>query len=394
MYRNSPQEIYLDNAATTRASPEVSAEVSRCLTDAYGNPSSIHDKGLEAEEIISRAAAALASVLEVNPDELLFTSGGTEANNMAILGALPTPGRARDRVVVSAVEHPSVHNVAVEIERRGYEVVFAPVDRLGVLDLDRFREAVARGAALVSIMHVNNEIGAIQPVDQVAEILEDLPAKPILHVDSVQSLGHIPFHPREAGVDLATFSAHKIHGPKGCGALWVRRGVRLNPIVLGGGQQRGLRSGTENVPGIAGFGAACRRIAADPGFPQRSLRPLREAYLRGLCDAPGSRLIGPRDTGTKPGQSAPHILNVSFQGVKAEVLVRALGSTGIFLSTGSACSSRKREPNRILAAMGIPPEVADGAVRLSFGIFNTPEEVGPAVAAIMEAVARFRGIRG
>ncbi|MGE5542840.1 MAG: cysteine desulfurase family protein, partial [Bacillota bacterium] len=341
MQQGTYREIYLDNAATTRASAEVSAEVARCLTESYGNPSSLHDKGIEADGIVAKSAAALAAVVGVNPDEILFTSGGTEANNMAIFGAIPARRRASNRVVISSIEHPSVYNVGVELRRRGFDVVFAPVDCDGVLDLDRFREAVGPGAAFVSVMHVNNETGAIQPVDRVAAILRDLPEKPLLHVDSVQSLGHIPFRPADAGADLARVRAHKSHGPQGCGARWIRKGVRLDPIVFGGGQQRNLRSGTENVPGIAGFGAACRRIASSPGSARESLALLRDAYLQRLRGLHGAVVIGPRDTGTEPGASAPHILNVSFPGVKGEVLVRALGALRVYVSTGAACSSRK-----------------------------------------------------
>lgn len=387
------KEIYLDNAATTRASAEAAAEVHRCLTESYGNPSSIHDKGVEAERIVEESAAALASVLGVDAEEIFFVSGGTEANNLAIMGAVSARRRAGNRIIISSVEHPSVYTVGMELERQGFEVAFAPVDRRGVLDLGGFRKMLSPGVALVSIMHVNNETGAIQPIEEVAAILGDFPGKPILHVDSVQSLGHIPFAPREMGVDLASFSAHKIHGPKGCGALWVRKGVRLNPILYGGGQQQDLRSGTENVPGIAGFGAASRRIASDPGFPGRSLAPLRELYMQRLSRIPGATVIGPHETGVGAGQSAPHILNVSFEGIKGEVLVRALGREGVYVSTGSACSSRKRSASRVLKAMNIPQAVAEGSIRLSFGMFNTAEEVAPAVDAISEVVTRLRELK-
>ncbi|MCR4398224.1 MAG: cysteine desulfurase [Firmicutes bacterium] len=383
--------IYLDNAATTRAFPEVAAAVVRCLTEAYGNPSSIHEKGIEAERLLDESARSLAALLEVPGDEILFTSGGTESNNMAILGALYARGCGVDKVVVSSVEHPSVYNLALELRRRGFDVKSAAVDGRGVIDLDCLRKVLVPGTALVSIMHVNNETGAIQPIREIREMLGDGPHRPLLHVDAVQSLGHVPFSPRLLGADMASFSAHKIHGPKGSGALWVRSGVKLAPIVYGGGQQRSLRSGTENVPGIAGFGEACRRLAADPGLRENHLPALRRAYIEGLRrEIPDAVVNGPEETGHCPGTAAPHVLNVGFPRVKAEVLVRLLGSKGVYVSSASACSSRKRGVSRVLEAMRVPRDVAEGSIRLSFGAFNHLEEVERAVAIIAEAVAHLR----
>ncbi|NPV69195.1 MAG: cysteine desulfurase [Firmicutes bacterium] len=379
-------EIYLDNAATTRASAEVAAEVSRCLLEAYGNPSSLHPKGIEAEEVVDRAARAVASALGGGKSNIVFTSGGTEANNLAIFGAVSWRRRPGARIISSRIEHPSVFNTVKELESLGFEVVFAGVDRDGVIDLDEFRGLLTPATVLVSVMHVNNETGAVQPLDAIAAAVRACDGKPLLHVDAVQSLGHVPFRPQDSGVDLASVSAHKVHGPKGVGALWIRDGVRLRPIIYGGGQQHSIRSGTENVPGISGFGVACSQIAADPGFAERELGPIRETLARRIeSEIPDAALLSPRHG------AAPHILNVAFRGVKGEVLVRMLGSRGVHVSTGAACSSRKGETSRVLEAMGVPRDLAVGSIRLSLGRYNSLAEVDTVTGHLKEVVAGLRG---
>jgi len=384
--------IYLDNAATTRASEGVVRVVEACLLENYGNPSSLHGLGVRAENIVKDASRVLAEAMGVSSEEIIFTSGGTESNNLAIFGSAMSRRREGSRVITTQVEHPSVYNAFVELGSMGFEPVFIPVDGNGVLDMDELRRSLTADTILVSVMCVNNEVGTVQPLAEVARAIRESPGKPLFHVDAVQSLFKVPFNPMEIGADLVSLSAHKIHGPKGCGALWIRRGVRLRPLLFGGGQQRALRSGTENVPGIAGFAQACKEALEDHDLPGR-LALMRKRFIDGvLAEIPDSRVNGPAG-GSDPSAAAPHIVNVGFAGVKGEVLVHMLEAKGIYVSTGSACSSRKSAASKVLESMKIPRAFLEGSIRVSFGRFTTMEEVDTAVAALKECVRELRSLR-
>ncbi|MBE3591176.1 MAG: cysteine desulfurase [Firmicutes bacterium] len=389
------KRVYLDNAASTQALESVADAVRHALLHAYGNPSSLHGMGLEAERIVEGARAELARALGVEPAELFFTSGGTEANNLALKGAARARARRGRHILVTPIEHDSVLNALNALKAEGFEVEYLPVDGAGRVDPDRVRERVRPDTVLVSIGAVNNEIGTVQPLAAVGQALAALgEERPLLHTDAVQALGKVPLGDVIRHVDLASFSAHKIHGPKGTGALYVRRGVKLLPLAEGGGQERGLRPGTENVPGIAGFGAALRELEMlVQAWPR--MRALKEALWEGLRD--GLDGVQVRRLGPPPAEAAPHILSVAFPGLRGEVVVHALEEHGVFASTGSACTSRDPRPSHVLKAVGLEDEVAQGAVRLSLSRFTTEEDVERAVAAFraaLPALWRFARLRG
>ncbi|HEX6990184.1 MAG TPA: cysteine desulfurase family protein [Bacillota bacterium] len=391
-------EVYLDNSATTRVDPQVAEAMSHAAVVAYGNPSSPHRKGLEAEHLVRDARAAAARALGgVEERTILFTSGGTEANNLAVFGAARAAGRRGRHVVTTAVEHSSVLEACLALRDEGFDVTVLPVGGDGRLRVEDLEAALRDDTVLVSVMHVNNEVGAVQPVAEIAERIRRRRRDgryPILHVDAVQSLGKLALKPREWGVDLMTLSAHKIHGPKGVGALYVAEGVRLAPLLYGGDQQGGLRPGTENVPGIAGFGRALElAVAALEDGAALRMAALRAQLLDALRQAfPDLRVNGPTDA----GQAAPHIVNVSFAGVRGEVLVHALAERGIYVSTGSACHSRRGVVSHVIKALNVPERYAQGTLRISLSRHTTAGEIDRLVAALAElvpALAAFTGRR-
>lgn len=375
------ERIYLDNAATTRVHPEVVAAMVECMRDTYGNPSSPHRMGLEAEARVRRAREELAAALGVGQEEIVFTSGGTEANNLAIRGVLRAFRRRGGNIVHTATEHPSVLETCAALREEGFEVRPAPVTSTGEVDEEALSALVDEKTRLVSIALVNNEIGTVQPISRlVAAVRRKNPAAAV-HVDAVQALGKVEVRPKAWGIDLLSVSGHKIHGPKGIGALYVRHGVRLHPVLTGGGQEQGLRSGTENVPGIVGFGRAAALAAAALPQAAEHMRRLRRLMFTELARAvPGVRLVGP-----ELEKGAPHILNVALPGVKGEVMVRLLSEKGVYVSTGSACSSKKRAASHVLAALGLPPAVRDGSLRISFSAETTEEQVLAAAGHIAAA---------
>ncbi len=401
------EAVYLDNAATTRALPEVVAAVRRALEEDFGNPSSPHAYGARAERLLRAAREEVAAALGVSPGEVVFTSGGTEANNLAIAGTARRLRGRGDHVITTAVEHPSVLEACRALEEEGFRVTVLPCDELGLVAPASLEEALEPGTVLVSTMHVNNEVGAAQPLAAYAEVLARHrrgagrrsgaggPDLPLWHVDAVQSFLHLPFEPRALGVDLLSVSAHKVHGPKGVGALWVRAGVELRPLLRGGGQEEGRRGGTENVPGVAGFAAAVaalRRLADERGGVAglaAGLAGLRGALAGRILElVPEAVVNGPAKS--RPADAAPHILSVAFPGLGGEVLVRALEEEGVVAGTGAACSSRRRRESHVLAAMGLPAEVRAGTLRFSLAVTATAAEVEEAAAATGRAVARLR----
>ncbi len=354
--------IYLDNSATTRPSAVAVAAATDAMA-VFGNPSSLHKVGVEAFLITEDARKAVAAVLSCRPDEILFTSGGTESNNLALLGGAKAKQKRGNKVVLSAVEHDSVMASAALLEEQGFRVVYIPPKADGSLSLADFESVLDKDTVLVSCMMVNNETGARFPVEGLRSLLQKVNAPALLHIDAVQAFGKEPIDLRTLSCDLMTLSAHKIHGLKGCGALYVRKGVTLPPRQIGGHQEKGLRAGTENVVGIAAFGAACKELS--PKKDGAYLRHIKETFVREVSQIPGAVL-------NLPPQSAPHILNVSFPGYRSETLLHALEQRDIYVSSGSAC--KKGEKSHVLVAQGLPAHITDSTLRISLSTDNREEE--------------------
>lgn len=377
--------IYLDNAATTRVRPEVADAVLSAMVDGFGNPSSRHRLGLRAREAVERARRSVAALVGAEPEEIVFTGGGTEANNLALVGGALARRRQGGHVVASAVEHPSVLEPLEFLRRQGFEVTLVPPGPDGVVAADQVLQAVRADTVLVSLMLVNNEMGALMPVEEAVAALRRLRPEVLVHTDLVQAAGRLPVDVRRLGVDLASLSAHKIHGPKGVGALFVRRGVRIEPLLRGGGQERQLRSGTENVPGIVGFGVAAQLARQELPESTRRLRELSTRLWEGLRRAyPRARLVGPEQAERR----APHIVAVAFEGLRAEVVANHLDeAAGIMVSVGSACSSHKARTSHVLEAMRLPGALAQATVRFSLGLLTTRDEVERAVEGATRVLA-------
>jgi len=378
--------IYLDNAATTRPYDEVREVVADMMHHTFGNPSSLHHLGVRAEEVLERSRQVIAAALQVQPREIIFTSGGTETNNMVLKGTARAHRRKGKHIIASAVEHQSVLKTLQTMEQEGYEVTLLPVDADGLVSLQALEDALREDTILVSIMHANNETGAIQPVERISEILRRHPSPALLHADAVQSFGKVPLHPRASGIDLLTLSAHKVHGPKGVGALYRGENMRLTPLVEGGEQEQGLRSGTQNLPSVAGFARAVEMNFEGSFGKQNHMLQLRDALKDRLAE------IFEEVRVNTPGEqhAAPHILNVSFPGLKGEVLLRNLEEKSIYVSTGSACTSGKNKPSHVLKAMGLTKEEVEGALRFSFSWENHQEEVDQVMEHMEPAVKRLK----
>lgn len=379
------EQVYFDNSATTKPHRQVIDEVCLCMEKYFANPSSAHRLGLEAEKKANEARAKVGRLIGALPKEIIFTSGGSEANNTAILGSVA----AGEHVVASRIEHPSVIRVLESLKASGCEATYLEVDDRGVVKLDRLEAAVKDNTRLVTVMHVNNEVGAIQPIEDIVRIVRAKSRKARIHVDAVQSAGKLELDVKQAGIDMLSLSAHKIHGPKGVGALYIRSGLALKPLIHGGGQEQGVRSGTENLPGIAGFG-----IAADLALEDRENKRLRvyqvkKHFIERLAELENIRINSPLDE-----VHIDNILNVSFGGVRGEVLLHALEDYNIYVSTGSACSSRHAgHGNYVLPALGIPECDIEGAVRFSFSYVNTPEEVDYTVEALKRILPFLRRLK-
>jgi cysteine desulfurase len=380
------KDIYLDHAATTRPYDQVVQAVYSAMQDNYGNPSSLHQLGVEAEEALEKSREMIAASLQVEPGEVTFTSGGTETNNMVLKGV----GRARQKsgkhIIASTIEHKSVLNTLQAMEDSGFEVTYVPVTSQGIIDMGILEEALREDTILVSIMHVNNETGAIQPIDQVADILRKHKSQALLHSDAVQSYGKIPLHPKHSGIDLLTVSSHKIHGPKGAAALYKGRDVPMIPLINGGEQERGLRSGTENLPAIVGFAKAVELNFHKSFEKQQQMRHLKDTLQARLKEEFDHLVTNtPEDD-----HAAPHILNVSFPGMKGEVLLHHLEAQGIFVSTGSACTSGRNIPSHVLNAMGIENDKVQGALRFSFSAENRQEDIEYVMEQLVPIMERLK----
>ena len=359
-------EVYLDNSATTQPYKEVAQVVFDTMMNTYGNPSSLHRMGKSAEDLMTKCREVISSTVYGTPDELYFTSGGTESDNMAIIGYAMANKRRGNRVITQVTEHKAVLESFAYLEKQGFDVQYIAVDESGLVDMDALRDAIDDNTILVSIMAVNNETGAIQPMDRISAMIDH--TRCAFHVDAVQAYGKLPINVRKSNIDMLTISAHKIHGPNGVGALYLRRGIRINPVVIGGQQEKSLRSGTENLAGIAGFAKAAEIRFAHMDETAVKIAELKSKLSHGLSNIAGVVVNSAED-------SLYSILNVSFTGVRSEVLLHILESKGIYVSSGSACNSKKGSASYVLSAMNLGRERVDGAIRFSLSEFNTEQEI-------------------
>ncbi len=378
-------EIYLDNAATTQAYDSVGEVVKEVLCTDYGNPSSLHIKGVEGEQYVRDARETLAHLLKVQEKEIYFTSGGTESDNLALMGVAHAYQRTGKHLITSCVEHPAVLNTMRHLEEEGFEVTYLPVDHEGKVQLDALKEALRPDTTLVSIMYLNNEVGAVQPIAEAARLVKEYNPGIIFHTDAVQGFGKYQIYPKRLGVDLCSISGHKIHGPKGVGALYIDSGVKIRPILFGGGQQRDIRPGTENVPGIAGLAEAARITYTDLDEKVAQMRRLKGQLEEGLLSLPDVQIHGRIDE-----DSAPNILSVGFAGIRSEVLLHALEDRGIYVSSGSACSSNHPGVSGVLQGMGVEQKYLESTLRFSLSEFTTEEEIDETVMALQELVPMLR----
>ena len=378
-------EAYLDNSATTRCSEGAAAMVMKVMREDFGNPSSMHTKGVEAEHYIREAKDFFAKNLKVDEKEIYFTSGGTESNNLALIGSAMANKRSGNHLITTSVEHASVDNPMKYLEEQGFEVTYLPVDQDGIVSLEALKEALRPETILVSVMYVNNEVGAVQPVDEIAKLVKDYDSKIIFHVDAIQAYGKYRIWPKKEGIDLLSVSGHKIHGPKGTGILYVNSKLKIHPMILGGGQQKDMRSGTENVPGIAGLAEAAKECYENLDEKIDRLYALKERFVKQIEELDDVKVNG--RTGR---DSAPHIVSVSFRDVRSEVLLHALEEKGIYVSAGSACSSNKPAVSHTLKSMGVEKDLLGSTIRFSFCFETTEEETDYCVRELRELLPMLR----
>lgn len=379
------KEVYLDNSATTCAYESVGDLVRKVMCQDYGNPSSMHKKGMEAEQYIKEAKEILAKLWKVQEKEIFFTSGGTESDNLALIGAAKANRRAGNHLITSAIEHPAIINTMRYLEEEGFRVTFLPVDRYGRIKLDALKNALCKETILVSVMYVNNEVGSVQPIQEAAGIVKAYNRNILFHVDAVQGFGKYRIYPKRLKVDMCSVSGHKIHGPKGIGALYVDSGVKIQPIVFGGEQQRNVRSGTENVAGIAGLGLAAKLIYEDLDKKIAGMRQLKQHFIEGVSEIENTTIHGMYDE-----TSAPHIISVGFAGIRSEVLLHALEEKGIYVSSGSACASNHPQVSGVLKGIGAGQEFLDATLRFSMSEFTTREEIDYTLETLKELVPALR----
>ncbi|MCI9340539.1 MAG: cysteine desulfurase [Dorea sp.] len=379
------EEVYLDNSATTRAYECVGELVKKVMCEDYGNPSSMHAKGVAAEQYIKEAKETFAKLLKVKEKEIFFTSGGTESDNLALRGAAWANQRAGKHLITSAIEHPAIINTMRHLEEEGFRVTYLPVDRYGRVRLDALKEALCEETILVSIMYVNNEVGSVQPIQEAAGIVKAYNKNILFHVDAVQGFGKYRIYPKKLKVDLCSISGHKIHGPKGSGILYIGEDVKIRPIVFGGEQQKNVRSGTENVPGIAGISLAARTIYQDLDVKVAQMRRLKQRFIKGVSQIEDTTIHGLYDE-----TSAPHIISVGFAGIRSEVLLHALEEKGIYVSSGSACASNHPQVSGVLKGIGARQEFLDATLRFSMSEFTTPQEIDYTLDTLYNIVPKLR----
>ena len=379
-------EVYLDNSATTRAYPEVGNIVYKVMCQDYGNPSSMHRKGVEAEHYVKDAKEILAKLLKVNAKEIFFTSGGTESDNLALIGAARANRRRGNHLITSSIEHPAILNTMHYLEEEeGFRVTYLPVDENGRVRLEALKEELCQDTILVSIMYVNNEVGSVQPIEEAVKIVKNFNPRILFHSDAVQGFGKYHIYPKRVGIDMLSASGHKIHGPKGTGFLYINEKVKIKPIIFGGEQQKNVRSGTENVPGIAGLGLAAKMIYQDLNMKVSLMRELKAHFIEGISKIEHATVHGLTDE-----NSAPHIISVGIAGVRSEVLLHTLEDKGIYVSSGSACASNHPAISGVLRGIGTSQEYLDSTLRFSMSEFTTKEEIDYTLETLYNCVPMLR----
>lgn len=381
-------EAYLDNASTTRPFDEVRQVMKDTLDICYGNPSSMHTKGFEAEQFVKEAQRIIATTLKVEEKEIIFTSGGTESNNMALIGCAIANQRSGKHIITTKIEHASVHNPLIFLESQGFEVTYLDVDENGFVDMEELTSSIRKDTILVSVMYVNNEVGTCEKIPEISKAVKAKNKNTLFHVDAIQGFGKYKIYPKKLGIDLLSISGHKLHGPKGVGVLYVRDKVKIMPIIHGGGQQNNMRSGTENVPGIAGLGVAVKKVYQNHEAKVEKLYELKNYFIEQIETFDDAIVNGV--SGISVEQTAPHIVSVSFVGVRAEVLLHDLESKGVYVSSGSACSSNHPQLSGTLKAIGVRKDLLDSTLRFSFSFTTTKEEIDYALSVLKERLPQLR----
>lgn len=374
------KRIYMDHAATTPVDPKVTEAMSPYFTEKFGNPSSLYSEALDSKMALNKAREIVASIINARPEEIVFTSGGTESNNLALKGA--SFAKKRGHIITSAIEHHSILDPAKWLEKQGFEVTYLPVESDGILASENVEEAIRKDTILISIMHANNEIGTTQPIEKIGDIARE--HKILLHTDAIQTVGKIPVDVRKLNVDMLSISSHKLYGPKGVGALYVKRGTKIMPLLHGGGHERKMRSGTENMPGIVGFAKACEISMAGMDSESKRLAKLRDRLIKGVLKIENSWLNG-HSKKRLPGNA-----NFGFKFIEGESIILELDFNGIMANTGSACSSSSLKPSHVLTAIGLVPEYTHGSLRFSLGRENTEEDVDYVIKTLPKVIGRLR----
>lgn len=378
-------EVYLDNSATTKCFAEVAELMTKIMCEDYGNPSSLHRKGVQAEQYIRYAKETIAKNLKVNEKEIFFTSGGTESDNLALRGCAYANCRAGRHLITTQIEHPAILQTMKQLEEEGFRVTYLPVDEKGCIRPEDLQRAITGETILVSIMHTNNEVGSLQPIEEVGALIKRMNPRILFHVDAVQGYGKFRILPKKMHIDLLSVSGHKIHGPKGIGFLYVDEKAKIKPILFGGGQQNGLRSGTENVPAAAGLAKAIEIVYGDLDREVEELYRIKEAFVEGVQQIPDIVV-----NGHSGRDGAPHVVSVSFRGVRSEVLLHALEDKGVYVSAGSACSAHKPQPSATLQAMGVDKELLGSTIRFSFSVFTTMDEISYTLQCLYDIIPMLR----
>ncbi len=378
-------EVYLDNSATTKVSEGVKDIVIKTMTEDFGNPSSLHMKGVESEKYLKEAKEIISKSMKVTDKEIIFTSGGTESNNLALIGMAMANKRQGMHIITTAIEHPSVSATMKYLEEQGFTVTYLKVDENGIINQEELKEAINEDTIIVSVMYVNNEIGAVQPVETIGKLIKEKNPKTIFHVDAIQAFGKYKIYPKKLMIDAMSVSGHKIHGPKGIGFLYVSEKVKIKPVIFGGGQQKGMRSGTDNVPGVAGIGQAVKEAYENFDEKVKTMCELKDYFIDNMLSIENV-FVNSR----KGDEGAPHIVSVSFIGVRSEVMLHALEEKGIYVSAGSACSSNKPSVSATLKSIGLGKDALDSTLRFSVCDTTTKEQIDYAIETIKELLPKLR----
>lgn len=379
-------EAYLDNSATTRAYDEVADLVAKIMKEEFGNPSSVHHMGMVSGERLSQARETIAASLKVDPQEIVFTSGGTESDNLALIGVARANKWRGNHIITTKIEHPAILETMAFLEKEGFEITYLSVDETGTIDLDELKNAIRKETILVSIMFVNNEIGTLMPIQKAGELIKSVNKDTYFHVDAVQAYGKVLIRPRTMNIDLLSVNGHKIHGPKGVGFLYIKKGTKIVPICYGGGQQKGMRSGTENVPGIAGLALAAKKCYEDFDAKIKKLYDLKQYTVDSLLE----RIPDIKINGQKVSEGAPHIISVSIRGLAAETVLNMLSSKNIYVSAGSACTSNNPHVSDTLQAIGLEKDLLESTIRISMSFMTTKEEMDYFLDTLCSQVSNMR----